>query len=106
MNGRPEDCILAVRRSIHIKAAPERVWEEFSSFSRMNAWWGHRVGEPRAGTHKGQWLDVYEPRAGGHIEMAGNWDGARGSFGGEIQIFEPPTGLMFANDWLPHPGSL
>src|SRR5262245_32940223 len=58
MSSAPEDCILAVRRSIHIRAAPERVWEEFSSFASMNAWWGHRIGEPRAGTHKGQWLDV------------------------------------------------
>jgi carbon monoxide dehydrogenase subunit G len=28
--------ILVVRRSIHIKAPPARVWEEFSDFERMN----------------------------------------------------------------------
>lgn len=106
MNSRPEDCILAVRRSIHVKAAPDRVWEEFSSFSRMNAWWGHRIGEPSAGTAKGQWLDVYEPRAGGHIQMSVNWDGARVSYGGEIKIFEPPNVLMFENDWIPNRGWL
>jgi uncharacterized protein YndB with AHSA1/START domain len=82
---RPEDCILAVRRSIHIKAPPERVWDEFTSFSRMNAWWGHTIGEPRAGMAKGQWLDVYEPRIGGRIQMAVSWDGARVSYGGEIK---------------------
>ena len=106
MSSRPEDGILVVRRSIHVKAARERVWEEFSSFSRMNAWWGHRTGEPRAGTSKGQWLDAYEPRAGGRIQMAVNWDGARVSFGGEIQIFEPPKVLTFENDWIPNQGWL
>ena len=102
----PEDSILAVRRSILIKAPPGRVWEEFSSFPRMNAWWVHRIGEPRARTSKGQWLDVYEPRAGGRIQMAVQWDGARVTYGGEIQAFEPPKVLSFENDWMPNRGWL
>jgi len=106
MTNRPEDCMLAVRRSIHIRAEPERVWEEFSSFPRMNAWWGHRIGEPRAGTQQGQWLDIYEPRAGGRIQMAVDWDGARVSYGGDIQTFDPPRVLSFENDWLPSRGWL
>src|SRR5262249_47908562 len=97
MSNQPEESVLTVRRSIHIRATPERVWEEFSSFSRMNAWWGHRIGDPRAGTSQGQWLDAYEPRVGGRIQMAVDWDGARVSYGGEIRMFEPPTELRFEN---------
>jgi hypothetical protein len=52
---------------------------------------------------KGQWLDAYEPRAGGRIQMAVNWDGARVSYDGEIKLFEPPKILTFENDWIGFP---
>ena len=60
---------LIVRRSIHIKAPPPRVWQEFASFERMNLWWGVTHGTPEGGTPKGQRLLRYEPHKGGHIEM-------------------------------------
>jgi activator of Hsp90 ATPase-like protein len=71
----------------------------------MNAWWGYRTDEPSAGTAKGQWLDVYEPRAGGRIQMSVNWDGTQVSFGGAIAIFEPNL-RTFENDWIPNRGWL
>jgi uncharacterized protein YndB with AHSA1/START domain len=40
MMNQPEDSILAVRRSIHVHASPERVWAEFSTLARMDQWWG------------------------------------------------------------------
>ncbi len=42
---KPEDSKLFVRRSIHIKAPPARVWEEFITHARMNLCWGKVVGE-------------------------------------------------------------
>jgi uncharacterized protein YndB with AHSA1/START domain len=101
---RPEDSVLRVRRSIHIKAPPTKVWENFTSFKLMESWWGFRTGDPQAGTSKGQWLDKYEPRVGGQIEMAVNWDGARVVYGGEIKVFSPGTELSFESDWIPNRG--
>lgn len=100
----PEDSVLKVRRSIHIKAPPGRVWEAFTSKSQMDVWWGATDGTPEAGTSRGQWLLAYEPRVGGRIEMAVTWDGARVSFGGAIKVFAPGEELTFENDWLPNRG--
>ena len=100
----PEESIFVVRRSIHVHAPPDRVWEEFSSFARMNAWWGHMVGDPQAGTSNGQWLEVYEPQAGGRIRMAVNLDGSRVAYGGEVTRFDPGAELTFENDWIPSRG--
>lgn len=100
----PDASILKVRRSIHVRAAPERVWQAFTSKARMDEWWGARKGLPEAGTSRGQWLDTYEPRVGGRIEMAVMWDGARVGYGGTIQTFEPGKELTFENDWIPNRG--
>ena len=100
----PDTSILKVRRSILINANPRHVWEKFTTFSLMESWWGHRTGDPQAGTSKGQFLDTYEPRVGGRIEMAVNWDGKRVSYGGEIKQFSPGAELTFENDWLPNQG--
>jgi uncharacterized protein YndB with AHSA1/START domain len=100
----PEDSILKVRRSIHIDASPRQVWEKFTTPVLMEGWWGFRTGDPEAGTSKGQWLDVYEPRAGGRIQMAVNWNGERVSYGGTIKAFEPCSELTFENDWIPNRG--
>jgi uncharacterized protein YndB with AHSA1/START domain len=101
---RPEKSILAVRRSIHIKAAPERVWQEFTSFDRMTRWWGVIVGDPKAGTAQGQYLDVFEPKVGGDIRMAVNFDGERVSYGGKIRAFDAAHESTFENDWIPNQG--
>lgn len=100
----PDESILKVRRSIHVGAPPGAVWEMFSSRPRMEAWWGFRSGDPKAGTAKGQWLDAYEPRVGGRIEMAVMWDGERVRYGGEIVAFVPERELTFENDWIPNRG--
>lgn len=100
----PEDSVLRVRRSIHVKAPPNRVWQEFTSFERVNAWWGARAGDPEAGTSKGQYLLEYEPRVGGRAVMAVDWDGKRVSYGGEIKVFDAARELTFENDWIPNQG--
>ena len=101
---KPEDSPLRVRRSILIAAPPERVWREFASRERMSEWWGKRVGAPEAGTAQGQWLDEYEPREGGRVQMSVLWDGARVAYGGTIKIFAPGQELTFENDWIPNRG--
>ena len=103
MSHKPEDSILKIRRSIHIKAPPAAVWEKFTTLKLMDSWWGHKTGDPQAGTSKGQWLDIYEPRVGGRIQMAVEWDGARVSYGGVIKVFSGQD-LTFENDWIPNRG--
>ncbi|MBI1815841.1 MAG: SRPBCC domain-containing protein [Deltaproteobacteria bacterium] len=103
---RVEESVLVVRRSIHITAPPERVWAEFTSFDRMNRWWGVLLGTPEAGTSKGQRLRVYEPRAGGRVEMEVMWDGEPVRYGGPIVVFQPGNELTFENDWIPNRGWL
>ena len=98
--------ILVVRRSIHIKATPGRVWEEFSSFERMNQWWGLTLGTPRAGTPSGQRLLVYEPHLSGRIEMEVVLNGSPVRYGGPIVKWEPGRELTFECDWLPNRGWL
>ena len=85
---------LAVRRSIWIDAKPERVWQEFESLERMQAWYG-----------TGHKLTKYEPRVGGIVETdAGqsNEGGERLLFGGKIIVFDPPRELTFEDDWYGH----
>jgi len=83
---------LAVRRSILIKAAPERVWQEFETFERMEAWFG-----------TGHKLVKYEPRVGGLVETdAGHWEGEALRFGGRVTVFDSPRELTFENDWFGH----
>ncbi|HEY8697774.1 MAG TPA: SRPBCC domain-containing protein [Rhizomicrobium sp.] len=101
---KPEDSVLKVRRSILIQAQPERVWQEFASKPRMDAWWGAVTDNPAAGTPNGQWLDEYEPRLGGAILMAVDWNGERVRYGGTIRIFEAARELTFDNDWIPNRG--
>ena len=36
----PIESLLTVRRCIHISATPERIWCEFESLERMQAWFG------------------------------------------------------------------
>lgn len=98
--------VLAVRRSIHIKASPARVWQEFSDFERMNRWWGVTIGTPEAGSGNGQRLVAYEPRLGGRIEMEVLFNGAPMRYGGKIVVFEPGRELTFECDWIPNQGWL
>lgn len=79
---------LAVRRSIHINAPPERVWEEFESFERMRAWFG-----------TGHTLVKYEPRVGGMVETDAGHEGEVLHFSGKVLVFEPPREVTFESDW-------
>lgn len=101
---RPQDSPLKVRRSIHIQAPPERVWQEFESFEKINRWWGACVGDPEAGTSKGQILLEYAPHPGGRAVMAVDMGGARMRYGGEIKVFDAGRELTFENDWIPNRG--
>ncbi len=86
---------LAVRRSIFIKAPPERVWREFESLERMQAWFG-----------TGHTLLKYEPRVGGWVELEIEPEGNAVRFGGRVTVFEPPRELTFENDWLSPPDAM
>lgn len=101
---KPEDSVLRVRRSIHIKAQPSRVWEEFGSKQRMDGWWGKVVGTAVGGQPNGQHLRVYEPRLGGRIEMEVNMGGKPAGYGGVIKTFEAAREFTFENDWIPNTG--
>lgn len=86
--------VLAVRRSIWIDASPERVWEEFTTFDRMRAWFG-----------TGHALTVYEPRPGGRVETDAASDRQSDDslrFGGTITVFEPAHEVTWENDWYGH----
>ena len=101
------DSVLVVRRSIFIDAAPERVWEEFTTFDRMNRWWGATAGDPVAGEANGQRLELYEPREGARIEMEiGSGDGGPLRYGGRIDVFDAGRELSFEADWIPNQGWL
>jgi uncharacterized protein YndB with AHSA1/START domain len=71
-----------------VKATPARVWQEFLTFERMAAWFGH-----------GHRLDVYVPALGGEVMLSVDVGSERRSFGGEILVFESGRELTFANNW-------
>jgi uncharacterized protein YndB with AHSA1/START domain len=104
MSRDPDAGILKVRRSVLVKATPERVWREFTGFAQMDKWWGAKRGNPTAGEQVGQWLIKYEPRLGGVIEMAVDMAGSRAHFGGTIEVFSAARELTFNNDWKPSQG--
>jgi uncharacterized protein YndB with AHSA1/START domain len=88
--------MLAVRRSVLIKAPPERVWEEFTSFERMKAWFG--IGHE---------LVAYEPWVGGLVETdaTGHQPGHESAalvFRGRVIAFEPNHEVTFEQDWIGH----
>ncbi len=100
----PDNSILKVRRSIHIAAPPQRVWQEFITRECMNRWWGAIISEPVAGTPAGQKLVAYEPRLGGQIVMEVSMDGSPVRYGGAIKVFEAGREFGFENDWIPNQG--
>lgn len=100
----PDDSVLKVRRSIHIAAAPRRVWQEFERKDRMDRWWGATISTPVAGTPAGQYLVRYEPRLGGQIVMEVSMNGKPARYGGVIRTFEVGREFTFENDWIPNRG--
>ncbi|MEM7017762.1 MAG: SRPBCC domain-containing protein [Pseudomonadota bacterium] len=90
---------LHMRRSIFIQAIPSRVWQEFTSFERINAWFGH-----------GHQLHKFEPRVGGTVDLSIENDmgidaceDGRVHFVGEVLIVEPEREVSFKTDWQPKP---
>ena len=79
---------LHVRRSGLIRATPARVWQEFTSFDRLAAWFG-----------TGHQLEAYEPKRGGRIRLSVEIDGTKRAFGGPILVFEPERELSFSSNW-------
>lgn len=79
---------LHVRRSGVVQASPERVWQEFTSFERLSAWFGI-----------GHQLDVFEPELGGEVRLSVEIDGTRSSFGGRVLVFDAARELTFSNNW-------
>ena len=100
----PENSVLKVRRSIHIAAAPNRVWEEFTGKARMDRWWGATISKSVAGTPAGQHLIEYEPGVGGQIVMEVSMSGESARFGGVIRTFDADREFAFENDWIPNRG--
>lgn len=79
---------LHVRRSALLEATPERVWEEFTSFEQLAAWFG-----------RGHTLESYEPRLGGRVRLSVEIDGEKRPYGGSVLVFEPARELSFSNNW-------
>src|SRR5450432_2998949 len=100
----PDNSILEVRRSIHISAPPQRVWQAFTTHDRMNRWWGAIISEPVAGTPAGQKLVTYEPKRDGRVVMEVGMNGSPVRYGGVIKVFEADRELGFENDWIPNQG--
>jgi uncharacterized protein YndB with AHSA1/START domain len=90
---------LAVRRSAFIQASPERVWQEFTSFEGLRAWFGTPFAVPGRGT--GHTLEAYDPRPGGNVRLSVGIEGERRAFGGRIVAFEPCVELSFEDNWEP-----
>jgi uncharacterized protein YndB with AHSA1/START domain len=80
--------VLHVRRSVLIEAPPERVWEEFGSFDRVDAWLG-----------LGHRLHTFEPWIDGQVEMSVDIDRKTRRFGGPILVYDPDRELSFENNW-------
>jgi uncharacterized protein YndB with AHSA1/START domain len=91
--------ILAVRRSVLINATPGRVWQEFETLERMQAWFGYPWEQDG---RRGHTLLTYEPRLGGKVELEVTHDGRRRRFGGRIVVFEPARELTFEDAWIPN----
>jgi uncharacterized protein YndB with AHSA1/START domain len=79
---------LHVRRSSFINASPARVWEEFTSFEKLKAWFG-----------RGHVLLEYEPKLGGRMELTVDLDGEICPYGGRVIAFEPGRELSATWNW-------
>ena len=83
---------LHVRRSILIEAPPSRVWQEFESFDRIDAWLGN-----------GHRIHILEPWVDGQVEFSVTIDGEECRFGGPVLVVEPERELSFESNWqAPH----
>lgn len=79
---------LNVRRSVFIRATPERVWREFATIDRLSAWFG-----------RGHTLERFEPTVGGTVELSVDIDGTPQTFGGRLLVFDPGREMTFEDNW-------
>lgn len=83
---------LFVRRSVLIEAPPGRVWQEFESFDRIDAWLG-----------LGHRLHTFEPWVEGQAEFSVAVRGEQRHFGGPVLVVEAERELSFESNWqAPH----
>jgi uncharacterized protein YndB with AHSA1/START domain len=76
-----------IRRAAFMRATPERIWEEFTTYERMKAWYG-----------TGHELTLYEPRVGGLVETS---IGDQPTYArGEVLVFDPWRELTFEQRWI------
>lgn len=83
----PDRSVLKVTRSVQIDAPADRVWREFTSAERLTVWWPA--------------VQVFQPKAGGRIELAISVGSVARVIGGEIAIFAHLRDLTFAADFIP-----
>jgi uncharacterized protein YndB with AHSA1/START domain len=76
-----------IRRAAFLHASPERIWEEFTTYERMKAWYG-----------TGHTLTQYEPRVGGVVETRVGDEPA--VIRGEVLVYEPGRELTFEQRWI------
>jgi len=80
--------VLNVRRSILIEAPPSRVWQEFESFERIEAWLGN-----------GHQIHLLEPWVDGQADFSVVIAGEVRHFGGPVLVVEPERELSFESNW-------
>jgi uncharacterized protein YndB with AHSA1/START domain len=88
-----------MRRSMFMRATPERIWREFESRDRIGCWFGGKTATVQ------QRVTRYEPGAGGWLEIEAEWThdgGGACRLGGKIITFDPPRELTVEwNSFLP-----
>ncbi len=80
--------ILNVRRSAFIRAAPARVWQEFTTAERIRAWLG-----------RGHVLEDIEPVPGGSVRFSVDIEGVVHRFGGTVIDVSEGAEMSFAINW-------
>lgn len=79
---------LHVRRNILIHAQPRQVWQHFTSFERLAAWF-----------QLGHTLEAFEPNVGSTVTLSVEINGERRGFGGPILVFDADREFSFKNNW-------
>jgi uncharacterized protein YndB with AHSA1/START domain len=79
---------LHVRRSAFIHAPVARVWQEFTTFERLCAWFS-----------KGHHVNTLELVEGGQVDIS--VDEGRLHFRGMVVVLEPGREISFATNWEP-----
>lgn len=82
--------LLNVRRSVLIRATPQRVWQEFETFDRVAAWFG-----------RGHELHRFELKLGAQVDLSVELGGERRHFGGPVVVVDRERELTFESNWDP-----